>query len=81
MGAQSVQTKRVLSRLVRHAGTTDFSSALAALVGPVQNIYFSSQVYTILIPLSPLSSKLSTEQAVVLGRLSLRMCLWLEVTE
>jgi hypothetical protein len=35
--------KGVLPWLVRwagHAGTSDFSPALAALVGPVQNIYF-----------------------------------------
>jgi hypothetical protein len=42
-GDSRVQMKGVLPWLVRwagHAGTSDFSPALAALVGPVQNIYF-----------------------------------------
>jgi hypothetical protein len=52
--------KGVLSWLVRLAysagtGTRNFCSALAALVGPVQNIFFS---LTISIPRSPLASKL-----------------------
>jgi hypothetical protein len=50
--------KEVISWLVRwacRAGTRDICSALATLVGPVQNI-FSSR-YTISIPLSPSPSK------------------------
>ncbi len=46
----------------------EFFSALAALVGPVENIF--SSTYTIPVPLSP----------VVLGRLSLSMCHWEQVT-
>jgi hypothetical protein len=44
MGTQSGQIKGVLPWLVCwacRAGTRDFCSALAALVGPVQNIFFS----------------------------------------
>ncbi len=43
MGTQSVQMKWVLSWLVRWAcrtGIRDFCSALAAVVGPVQNVFF-----------------------------------------
>ncbi len=43
MRIQIVQMKGVLPWLVRwacHAGTRDFCSALAGLVGPVQNIFF-----------------------------------------
>ncbi len=47
---------------------------LAAPVRPVQSIFFSSP-YTMSIHLSPLPSKLH-RQAVVLGSLSLSMCLW-----
>jgi hypothetical protein len=50
MGTQRVQMKGVLSWSVRWAwgaGTRDFCSALAALVGPVQNII--STPYTIYI--------------------------------
>ncbi len=57
METQRVQMKGVLSWLVRwacRAGTRDFCSALAALVGPVQNIF--SPPYTISIPLSPYAS-------------------------
>jgi hypothetical protein len=48
MGTQRVQMKGVLSWLVRlafRAGTRDFCSALAALVGPVQNILFLTVHY------------------------------------
>ncbi len=44
VGTQRGQMKGVLSWLVRwgcHAGTRDFCSALAALVGPVQNSFSS----------------------------------------
>jgi hypothetical protein len=50
MGTQRVQMKGILPWLVRwarHAGTRDFSPALAALVSPVQNII--SLLYIILI--------------------------------
>jgi hypothetical protein len=44
MGTQRVQMKGVLTWLVRwtvcHAGTRAFCSVSAALVGPVQNIFF-----------------------------------------
>jgi hypothetical protein len=62
--------KAVLPWLVRwtsHAGARDLCSALAALVGPVQNIF--SSPYTFSIPLQ-------AGQSAVLGRLSLSMCLW-----
>jgi hypothetical protein len=70
MGAQRVQMKGVLPWLVRWAccaGTRNFCPALAALVGPVQNIF--SSPYAISINLS--SSPQQAGQAVVLGRLSL----------
>jgi hypothetical protein len=44
MGTQRVQMKGGLPWLVRlalRAGTKDFCPALAVLVGPVQNIFFS----------------------------------------
>jgi len=68
--------KRVLPRLVLwacRAGTRDFCSALAALVGPVQNI-FSLAVYYFNIPLSLIAQQAG--KVAVLGRLSLSMCLW-----
>ncbi len=55
--------------------TEIFILFLAALVGPVQNIFSSS--CTISIQLSPSPSKLGT---VLLGRLSLSMCLWLRLS-
>ncbi len=63
--------KGVLPWLVRwtcRAGARDLCSALAALVGPVQNIL--SSPYTISIPLQ------AGQAAPVLGHLSLSMCLW-----
>jgi hypothetical protein len=48
MGAHRVQIKAVLHWLVRwacRAGTRDFCSALAALVGPAQNIFFLTVHY------------------------------------
>ena len=59
MGSQRVQMKGVLPWLDRWACrgvTRDFCSSLAALVGLVQNIFFSP--YTISFPLSPLPNKL-----------------------
>jgi hypothetical protein len=70
----TVQLKGVLPWLVTWAcrtGTRDFCPALAALVGPVQNIFFIP--YTISISLSTSPSKLG--KAAVLGHLSLSMCL------
>ncbi len=74
MGTQRVQMKGVLHWLVRWAyrdGTRDFCPALAALVGPVQNIFFPTLQY--FISFVPIARQ--AEQAVVLGRLSLSMCL------
>jgi hypothetical protein len=51
------------------AGKKDFCPALAALVGPVQNIF--SSPYTISMHLSP-----SPSRPVVLGRLALGVGLW-----
>ncbi len=67
-GDSKSTNERVLPWLVRwacRAGTRDFCSALAALVGPVQNFYFSSFV--------PVAQQAGQE--AVLGRLSLSMCL------
>ena len=68
MGTQRVQMTVVLPWLVRWAclaGKRDFCSALAALVSPVQNIFF---------PHRTLAQQAG--QAVVLGRLSLSVCVW-----
>jgi hypothetical protein len=68
MGSQRIRMKEALSCLVRwacSAGTREFCSALAALVGPVQNIFFSSFV--------PISQQ--ADQAAVLGHLSLSVSL------
>jgi hypothetical protein len=54
------------------AGKRDFCSALAVLVGPVQNIFFLAVHYFN----SFVHIALQVGQAVVLGRLSLSMCLW-----
>jgi hypothetical protein len=75
MGTQSVQMKGVLSWLVRwacRAGTRDFCSALAALFGPVQNVFFLIVHYLNSFVLAAQQAG----QAVVLGRLSLRLYLW-----
>ncbi len=48
MGTQRIQTKEALPWLARwacRAGTSDFCSVLAALVGPVQNISFLTVHY------------------------------------
>jgi hypothetical protein len=76
MGTQRVQMKWVLLWLVRwacRAGTRDLYQALAALVSTVQNIFFLTVHYfNLCIPIG-----LQAEQAVLLGRLSPSMCLWL----
>ncbi len=56
MGAQRVQIKVVLPCLVHwalRAGTRDFYPALAALIGPVQNIFASAYTFSIYVPPSP----------------------------
>ncbi len=61
-GTQRVQMKGVLPWLFRWAcaaGTRDFCPALAALIGPVQNIF--SSPYTISMPLSLSPSKLGRQ--------------------
>jgi hypothetical protein len=58
MGTQGVHMKGVLSWLVRwapRAGTRDFCPALFALVGPVQNIFFTPDSI-LLCRVSPLPS-------------------------
>ena len=59
MGTQRVQMKAVLSWLVRwacSANTIDFFSALAALVGPVQHIFFLTVHYfNAFVPIVPAS--------------------------
>jgi hypothetical protein len=57
---------------VCRAGTRDFCSALAALVGSVQNIFPIPVHYFI----SFVSNARQDGQAAVLDRLSLSMCLW-----
>ncbi len=75
MGTRRVQMKGVLTWLVRwacRAGPRDFCSALAALVGPVQNIFFLTlHFFNSFVPIAQHSG-----QAAVLGRLSLSVCLW-----
>jgi hypothetical protein len=58
--------------LLCFVGTRDFCSALAALFGPVQNIFFLTVHYfSSFFPIAQLARK-----AVALVRLSLSMCLW-----
>ncbi len=76
VGSQGVHMKGVLPWLVRWAcrgaGTRDFCPASAALVGPVQNIFFITvHFFTRYVPIAQLAG-----QAVVPCRLSLNMCLW-----
>jgi len=65
----------VLPWLVRwtcRTGTRDFCPALAALVGPVENIYFLTvRYFNFCVPIAQ-----QARQAAVLDRLSLSMCLW-----
>ncbi len=76
MGTQRVQMKEVLPGLVRwacRAGTRYFCSALAALVGPVQNVFSSPYINSnSFVPIVQQAG-----QAAVFGRLSLSVCLWL----
>jgi hypothetical protein len=52
-------------------GTRDFCSALAAVIGPVENIIFLIVHYfNSFVPIAQLG------QAALLGRLSLSRCLW-----
>jgi hypothetical protein len=54
------------------AGTRDFYSALAGLVGPVQNIFFLTVHYfSSFVPIAQQAG-----QVAVLGRLSFSVCLW-----
>jgi hypothetical protein len=76
MGTQRVLMKEVLPwfvRWARCAGKKDFCPALAALVGPAQNIFFPLRTlfFTLFVPIAQQAG-----QAVVPGRLSLNMCLW-----
>jgi hypothetical protein len=74
MGTHRVDMKEVLPWLVRWACRLDtryFCSALAALVGPLQNIIFLTVHY--LHSFVPIAQQAG--QAAVMGRLSLRMCL------
>jgi hypothetical protein len=68
------QMKGVLSWLVRWAcrtGTRDFCSALAALVGPVQNIFFlTAHYFNSFVPIAQ-----QARQTVMPGHLSLSVCL------
>jgi hypothetical protein len=53
------------------ADTRDFSSAFAALVGPVQNMFFITiHYYNSFVPIGQQAG-----QAAVLGRLSISVCL------
>jgi hypothetical protein len=62
-----------LVRWVCPASTRDFCPALAALVDPVQNIFFLAVHY--FYSFVPIAQQAG--QAVVLGRLSLIMRLWI----
>jgi hypothetical protein len=76
MGTQRVHMKGVLPWLVRWAcrgSTIGFCSALTALVGRVQNIFFLIVLYfSTFVP-----NAQQAGQAAVLGRLSIGLCLWL----
>jgi hypothetical protein len=76
MGAQRGQMKGFLSWLIRwacRAGTRYLCSALAALVGPVENIF--SSPYTISVTLSPSPSKLGRQPCWVACLLVCVSCL------
>jgi hypothetical protein len=80
MGTQRVQMKDVLRWLdcwARRAGTRDFYPALAALVSPVQNMFFLTVHYFNFC----VSIAQQPGQAVVQGRLSLSACVSLVQTE
>jgi hypothetical protein len=60
-----------LVRWARRAGTGDFCSTFAALVSPVENIFFLTVHYfNYFVPIAQQAG-----QAAMLGRLSLSMCL------
>jgi hypothetical protein len=66
--------KRVLPWLVcwaSRARTGDFCPALAALVGPVIKNFLIVHYFNSFVPIAQQAG-----QAAVLGRLSVRMCLW-----
>jgi hypothetical protein len=74
MGTYRVQMKGVFPWLIRWAccvGTGDFCPALAVLVSSVQNIFF----LTVHFFNSFVSTAQQVGQAVVLGRLTLSVCL------
>ena len=75
MGSQRVQMKGVIPMLVPwacSAGTRDFCSAMAALVGPVQNIFsLTVHYFNSFVPITQQAG-----QAVVQNRLSINVCLW-----
>ncbi len=77
MGTQRGQIKGVLSWLARWAcrtSTRDFCSALAAIVGPVQNIFLITVLYfNAFVP-----SAQEAGQPAVLGSLPLSVSLWEE---
>jgi hypothetical protein len=74
MVTQRVQMKSVLPWLVRWAcrtGTRDLCSALAALVGRVENIFsLTLHYYNYFVPIAQQAG-----QTAVLGRLYLSICL------
>ncbi len=58
----------------RFASIRDFCPALIAVVGPVQNMFFLTVHYfSSFVPIAQQAG-----QAVVLGHLSLNVCLWSE---
>jgi hypothetical protein len=61
------------TKLARASTSDFFCSALAALVDPVQNILFLAVHYNTFVPMAQQAG-----QTVVLGRLSLSVCLWME---
>jgi hypothetical protein len=66
--------KGTLPWLVRwacHVGTRDFCPALAALVGAVQKKFLTVHYFNSFVPIAQ-----EAGQAVVQGRLSRSMCLW-----
>jgi hypothetical protein len=63
-----------LFRWACRAGPRDFYTALAAPVSLVQNIFFfAAHFFSLCVP-----NAQQPGQAVVTGRLSLNMCLWLQ---
>ncbi len=78
MGTHRVQMKGFIPWLFRwasRAGSRDFCSALAVPFGPSPKYFFPHRTL-FSIPFSPIGQQAG--QAVVLGRLSLNMCLWVK---